>query len=105
MLYAVKVPDTGGETRFADQQAAYDELDAATKLRIDGMKALHFYAATAGRDGEFACAPLSEEQAALVPPVRHRLVREHSVTGAKALYAVAGTASRSRGFRMRRRGP
>ena len=92
MLYAVKVPDTGGETRFADQKAAYDELDAATRLRIDGLKAMHSYAATAGRDGESACAPLSEEQSALVPPVPHRLVRAHSVTGAKALYAVAGTA-------------
>lgn len=92
MLYAVKVPYTGGETRFADQKAAYDELDTATKLRIAGLKAMHFYAATAGRDGESACAPLREEQAALVPPVRHRLVRKHSVTGAKALYAVAGTA-------------
>ena len=92
MLYAVEVPDTGGETRFADQKAAYDELDAATKLHVAGLKAMHFYAATAGRDGESACAPLREEQAVLVPPVRHRLVREHSVTGAKALYAVAGTA-------------
>ena len=92
MLHAVKVPDSGGETRFADQKAAYDELDAATKLRIEGLTAMHSYAATAGRDGEHACAPLSEEQAALVPPVRHRLVREHTVTGAKALYAVAGTA-------------
>lgn len=92
MLYALKVPDIGGETRFADQKTAYDELDPATRRRIDGLEALHFYAATAGRDGEHACAPLSEEQAALAPPVRHRLVREHSVTGVKALYAVAGTA-------------
>ena len=92
MLYAVEVPDSGGETRFADQKAAYDELDAATKLQVAGLKAMHFYAATAGRDGESACAPLREEQAVLVPPVRHRLVREHFVTGAKALYAVAGTA-------------
>ena len=92
MLYAVKVPDTGGETRFADQKAAYDGLDAATRFRIGALEAVHSYAATAGRDGESACAPLSEEQAALVPPVRHRLVRAHSVTGARALYAVAGTA-------------
>ena len=92
MLYAVKVPHTGGETRFADQKAAYDALDPATKLRIEGLVAMHLYAATAGRDGECPCVPLTETQAARVPPVRHRLVREHSVTGARALYAVAGTA-------------
>ena len=92
MLFAVETPDTGGETRFADQKAAYDELDSLTRLRIEGMSAMHFYAATAGRDGECPCVPLSEAQAARVPPVRHPLVREHSVTGTKALYAVAGTA-------------
>ena len=92
MLYAVKVPDAGGETRFADQKAAYDELDAATKIQVEGLRAMHFYAATAGRDGEYPCAPLHEQQAALVPPVGHRLVRKHPVTGAKTLYAVAGTA-------------
>ena len=92
MLYAIEVPAAGGETRFADQKAAYDELDPATRLRIEGLRAVHSYAATAGRDGECPCAPLSEAEAARLPPVRHRLVREHSVTGARALYAVAGTA-------------
>ena len=53
---------------------------------------MHFYAATSGRDGECPCVPLTEAQAARVPPVPHPLVRRHSVTGVKALYAVAGTA-------------
>ena len=92
MLYAIKTPDSGGETRFADQKAAYDTLDDATKGRIDALTAMHYYAATAGRDGECACVPMDEAQAARFPPVSHPLVRAHSVTGAKALYAVAGTA-------------
>jgi alpha-ketoglutarate-dependent taurine dioxygenase len=35
------VPPTGGETEFADMRAAYDDLDEATRERIDGMCAHH----------------------------------------------------------------
>lgn len=98
MLYARKVPDTGGETRIADQKAAYDDLDAETRARIDGLRAIHFYGAASGRDGERATKPLTEAQAARVPPVPHRLVRRHTVTGDKALYAVAGTAYKVEGL-------
>ena len=92
MLYARKTPDSGGQTRIADQKAAYDDLDEATRERIDGLKAVHLYGATSGRDGERATKPLTATQAAQVPPVAHPLVRRHAVTGEKALYAVAGTA-------------
>lgn len=91
MLYARAAPDRGGETRIADQKAAYDGLDAATRARIDGLVAVHLYGAASGRDGERATKPLTEAQAARVPPVPHPLVRRHGVTGEKALYAVAGT--------------
>ncbi len=92
MLYARKVPDSGGETRIADQKAAYDDLDAATRERIDGLTAVHLYGSTSGRDGERSVKPLNEAQAGRVPPVPHRLVRSHTITGERALYAVAGTA-------------
>ncbi|MCY4428973.1 MAG: TauD/TfdA family dioxygenase [Rhodospirillales bacterium] len=92
MLYAQKVPDVGGETRILDMKAAYDDLDQETRERIDGMVAVHYYGATSGRDGELSTQQLTEAQAATVPPVSHPLVREHSVTGERALYAVGGTA-------------
>ena len=92
MLYARKTPESGGQTRIADQKAAWDGLDAATRERIDGLTAVHFYGATSGRDGERPVKPLTDAQAAHVPPVAHPLVRRHTITGEKALYAVAGTA-------------
>ena len=91
MLYARTVPDRGGETRIADQKAAWDDLDERARERIDGLTAVHFYGAASGRDGERPVKPLTEAQAARVPPVPHPLVRRHNVTGEKALYAVAGT--------------
>ena len=92
MLHAVKVPRTGGETLIADMAGAYDALDEGMKARIEGLRALHFYGAGSGRDGEKIASPLlNEQQTSRVPPVPHLLARPHPVTGRKALYAVAGT--------------
>ncbi len=92
MLYAQKVPERGGETRILDMKAAYDDLDPALQQDVDGLVATHFYGATSGRDGELPTPDLTEAQAARVPPVPHPLVRAHTVTGERALYAVGGTA-------------
>ncbi len=93
MLYAQKVPAVGGETRIADMCAAYDDLDDSMKARLNGMEANHFYGAGELKEGEHRAAPLiNPRQAAEVPPICHPIVRPHSVTGRKALYAVAGTA-------------
>ncbi len=92
MLYARKVPDQGGETRLLDMKAAYDDLDADLRQRIDGLTAMHYYGATSGRDGELPTPKLTDAQAANVPPVPHPLVRPHAVTGERVLYAIGGTA-------------
>ncbi len=92
MLYAIKVPKQGGETLIADLAGAYDALDDETKERIDGLVVKHLYGAASGRGDEKIASPLiNEEQVEKVPPVHHRLVRPHPVTGRKTLYAVAGT--------------
>ena len=92
MLYARKVPTTGGETRIADTKAAYDDLDSSIKKNIENLTAVHFYGSTSGRDGERKTRELTDAQAARVPPVLHPLVRPHTITGEQALYAVSGTA-------------
>ena len=92
MLYAVKVPERGGETLICDLAGAYDALPEATRRRIDGLVALHLYGAASGRDGEQVAAPIrTEHQRDTLPPVRHRLARPHPVTGRTVLYGVAGT--------------
>ena len=42
-LYSRVVPKVGGDTLFADQQAAYDDLPAAMKRRIEPLLAIHHY--------------------------------------------------------------
>jgi taurine dioxygenase len=44
MLYSIQVPKNGGDTLFADQYSAYDDLPASMKKRIEGLIALHITA-------------------------------------------------------------
>jgi len=43
MLYALEVPDTGGDTVFTNAATAYEGLPAALKTRLEGLEALNAY--------------------------------------------------------------
>jgi taurine dioxygenase len=94
MLYSIEVPRVGGDTLFADQYAAYDDLPAAVKRRIDGLVALHHYGNRDELDksSRTVASVLTEEQENKMAWVRHPIVRKHPVTGRKALYAVSGSS-------------
>jgi alpha-ketoglutarate-dependent taurine dioxygenase len=93
-LYSIQVPKVGGDTLFANQYAAYDDLPSAMKKRIDGLIALHHYGNRDDLDkaSRTVASVLSEEQEQKMAWVRHRVARPHPVTGRKALYAVSGSS-------------
>ena len=94
ILYAVKVPRSGGETFIADMRTAYEDLDAEHKARIDDLVVQHDYQAARDSDGESKPMPIkTEAQAARLPPVRHYLAPAHPATTRRSLYAVTGFAS------------
>jgi taurine dioxygenase len=101
MLYSIEVPRRGGNTLFADMAAAYDDLPAAMKVRIDGLTVLHHYGNRDNLDeaSRTAASKLMPEQKAKMNWVRHRLVRTHEFTGRKALYAVSGSSFEIEGMR------
>jgi len=43
VLYAVTLPDRGGDTQYANMAAAYEALPAATQQRIANLMAIHVY--------------------------------------------------------------
>src|SRR6266496_4406083 len=43
MLYSIEVPKSGGDTLFANQYAAYDDLSDAMKKRIEPLVGIHHY--------------------------------------------------------------
>ena len=93
-LCSIQVPAVGGDTLFADQQAAYDDLPDAMKKRIDGLVALHHYGNRDDLDksSRTVASVLTQEQEARMTWVRHRIARAHPVTGRTALYAVSGSS-------------
>src|SRR5205814_1319046 len=94
LLYSIEVPKKGGDTLFADQYSAYDDLPAAMKRRIDPLVALHHYGNRDDLDksSRTVASVLTEEQENKMSWVRHPLVRLHPITGRKALYAVSGSS-------------
>jgi taurine dioxygenase len=93
-LYSRVVPRVGGDTLFANQVAAYDDLPAAMKQRIEPLLAIHHYGNRHDLDesSRTAASPLNTEQKARMPVITHRIARPHPVTGRKALYAVSGSS-------------
>jgi taurine dioxygenase len=93
-LYSIEAPPVGGNTDFANQYAAYDDLPAAMKARIAGLLAVHHYGNRHDQDerSRTAASALSAEQKARMPLITHPVVRTHPVTGRPALYAVSGSS-------------
>src|SRR5712691_1091194 len=94
LLYSIEVPKVGGDTLFANQYAAYDDLPETMKRRIDGLVGIHHYGnrKVADEMSRVAASPLTAEQKAKMPLITHPVVRPHPVTGRKALYAVSGSS-------------
>jgi taurine dioxygenase len=87
ILRATMVPDVGGDTLFANMEAAYDSLDDEMKEEIDGLYAIHdneiFLNAMRMRG---APEEEIEKQREQFPPVRHPVVRTHPVSQRKSIY-------------------
>lgn len=100
LLYSIEVPKKGGDTLFANQYAAYDDLPAAMKKTLEPLVALHHYGNRDDLDkaSRTVASVLSDAQEKKMHWVRHRIARPHPVTGRTALYAVSGSSFRIEGM-------
>jgi taurine dioxygenase len=83
MLYGVAVPSRGGDTQFTNMYAAYEDLPAEMKRRIDSLRAVHKYSSS--RKLTHVSTRPAAEMAAM-PEATHPLVRTHPETHRKSLY-------------------
>jgi taurine dioxygenase len=105
VLYAVKVPARDGrplgDTQFRNMHAAYDDLSAEIKARLEGRTATHdfakFWDMMRARPGSRR-APLTQEQRTRKPPVAQPIFRIHPITGRTVLYCNPGYATRIDGM-------
>ena len=88
ILYAVELPPVGGDTLFANQHAAYDELSDTMKGVVDPLVGVHSAGPQYGDGG------LSTKSKAMTTKrsdqahetVGHPVIRTHPETGRKSLY-------------------
>lgn len=88
ILSGVVIPPSGGDTAFADLQAAYDALSTPMRTLVDGLTAEHDGRAEFGRfladrpeGGTWAGRRFS-----VLEPVTHPVVRAHPVTCRPGLF-------------------
>ena len=91
LLRSEVVPPVGGDTLFADCQAAYEALTPAYQAMLAPLRAVHTAAWAYGTKGVFARETEARTMKILVSPEAdktqaHPLVRTHPVTGKKALF-------------------
>jgi taurine dioxygenase len=90
MLYAVLLPQRGGDTLFADMHAAYRALPERTRARIDGLTAQFTSSLVHDENGAYAqVAGANRNRRAAgttVTDAIHPVVRTHPCSGSKALY-------------------
>ena len=90
ILYAVKNPQSGGDTEFANMYAAYEALPDDFKRRIATLRGVH--AVSKLRNKRVTVSPRRPdgkdfyERQKSIPDQLWPLVRTHPVTGKKALY-------------------
>jgi taurine dioxygenase len=84
MLRMETVPESGGDTLFADMYQAYQSLSPAMQDFLLGLTARH------QSPTYFAASPTAGE----LPVATHPVVRTHPVTGRRALYVNSGFTKR-----------
>ena len=91
VLYALDVPEAGGDTMFASQYLAYESLSPGMQRMLDGLVAIHSarrpYGPNAERSHDYGPSSMrfhfSDKAEA---EIAHPVVRTHVETGRKALY-------------------
>jgi len=104
VLYAVSVPEFGGDTLFTNTAAAYDALSDGMKALLDGVVGVydsdHGYGGS--RQQTLTRLNFMQEQYdrdATHFVSEHPIIRTHPVTGRKALYVSRGHTSHLRAMR------
>ena len=93
LLYALEVPERGGDTSFYNMHLAYEALDEATKRRIADLRLITYNPFLVAEGGERPKYRF-EDKPLISPVFPHPLVRTHPDSGKKILYLDAATEAR-----------
>ncbi len=91
IVYAEKVPPVGGDTLFANQYLAWEQLSGGMQRMLEGLRAVHSakyaYTAPTAKDKYEGKTTIAYTHSDVVhAEVVHPVVRTHPETGRKAIY-------------------
>lgn len=90
LLYALEVPERGGDTSFYNMNLAYETLDDKTKRRIESLQLITYNPFLTPQDGPRPKYRF-DDQPLIAPVFPHPLVRTHPGSGKRILYLDAAT--------------
>ena len=94
LLYAVEVPEQGGDTLFADATAAYAALSPAMRVSLESWQGIYSPKLVHGQGGDYKSVAAKENLGDAYggntefaeSEVEHPLIRTHDETGNKSIY-------------------
>jgi len=95
ILRAHIVPPVGGDTLFADMNAAYEGLRDEVKKKIEGLRAVHSFTHNFGKRMSPEQLEKMKEQ---YPDAVHPVVRTHPESGLRSLYVNAAFVTHIEGM-------
>lgn len=106
ILYALEVPEAGGDTIFVNMYRAYDALSKGMKEMLDGLKAIHTgvrsYGATDSevtrRQNQFSRSMDVQVKEDAAVEIAHPIIRTHPETHRKSLFASTISIQRFEGM-------
>lgn len=104
ILYAVEIPEFGGDTLFASQAAAFEALSPGLQKTLEGLNAVHSASREYSSQGHSAQKRGSMKVAeadGYVGEFVHPMVLVHPETGRKALYVNPAFTLRIEGWKTR----
>ena len=89
LLYAVEVPRDGGDTLFLSSADAYQRVPDALIRKVENVSLLasfHAHNDPLLESDPDSFIPLTGQERDAIPPVWHKMVQTHPVTGRKVFY-------------------
>ncbi len=102
ILYAKRLPPSGGDTVWANMQAAYEALSKPMQRFLAELDAVHDFNRGFPQGGQVAKQAGKDKAAKALdehPPVIHPVVRTHPETGTDGLFVNYGFTARIKGLR------
>jgi taurine dioxygenase len=93
MLYCKEIPESGGDTMFANMYFAYERLSPKLQSVLDDLEAVHDFSLRVDKLSTYLDAEKIAARRKKSPPVAHPAVRVHPETGRKALYVSEAVTS------------